>query len=584
LLTHDDLPSFIAGLERAGELKRVTVPVDPALEITEIAVRTVKEGGPALLFEKVKGSPYPVAINLFGTPRRVALALGRSPEEIGEEMARAAEDFTPPKLSALWKHRGLLWRAARMAPSRCRRGPVNEVCETPNLDEFPILTCWPQDGGRFFTLPLVITQNPSGHRNMGMYRLHTYDKATTGMHIQIERGGGAHLAEWEALHQPMPTAVALGGDPATILCSILPLPENMDELAFAGFLRGKPLPLVRLSNGVDVPANAEFVLEGVVPPHERRLEGPFGDHFGHYSRAALHPVFHISKVHRRSFPIYPATVVGRPPQEDKHMGNAVQEMLLPLLKIMRPELLDLWAYQEAGFHNLAVVSVKQRYAKEGVKTALGLMGQGQMSLTKCVVLVDPGVNVRSFDQTLDQIRQHFNPEEDFIVIPGTAQDTLDFTSFKMNLGSKMIIDATSFGKKNDAPSPSFRSLTVQGPQGQRWPCRNWGDALLVVQSDGSVPGRDILAFLLKEISGFKFIAVVSDDVPLADDELLLWGLFTRFDCARDVTPAESALHGVWATFKGTLGIDATWKPGYPDPLQMNPDVVQQVTRRWGDFS
>jgi menaquinone biosynthesis decarboxylase len=576
----EDLPSFISALEKAGLLKRVAVEVDPALEITEIVTRVVKTGGPALLFEKLKGSPYPLAINLFGSEQRMEIALGRPPAEIGEELRRAAEDFFPPSLSAFWRHRGLLKRAAHMAPRRVSSGPVMDVTEPPNLDTLPILTCWPKDGGRFFTLPLVITQNPAGKTNVGMYRLHTFDKATTGLHMQIERGGGAHYAEWEALDKPMPVAVALGGDPISTLASILPLPENMDELAFASFLRGKRVPVVTLSNGVRAPAEADFILEGFVPPGERRTEGPFGDHFGHYSHAAPYPVFHIQKVHRRKNPIYPATVVGIPPQEDKFMGNAVNEMLIPLLKAMRPELVDLWTYQEAGFHNLAVASVKQRYAKEGIKTALGLMGQGQMSLSKIVIVVDPKVNVRNFSSVLDALRDNFDPAEDFILLPGTAQDTLDFTSFKMNLGSKMILDATS-GKKSLARPP----VPAQGPSagGDILGSRNLRDSLLVVKVKGA--GRPVIERLVKDpaFAGFPLIAAVSEDVPLEDEERLIWGIFTRFDCARDIVPGGARLDGAWPKISGPLGIDATWKPGYPEPLVMDPDVVTRVDRKWNAF-
>lgn len=576
----DDLSSFVLALEKAGQLKRISVEVDPALEMTEIVTRVVKAGGPALLFEKVKGSPYPLAINLFGSGRRMEMALGRPPAEIGEELRRAAVDFFPPSLSSLWRHKGLLARAAKMAPRRVSDGPVMEVTEPPNLDELPILTCWPKDGGRFFTLPLVITQNPAGKANVGMYRLHAFDKTTTGMHMQIERGGGAHYAEWEALGKPMPVAVALGGDPISTLASILPLPENMDELAFASFLRGKRVPVVTLSNGVRAPAQADFVLEGFVPPTERRTEGPFGDHFGHYSHAAPYPVFHIQQVHRRKNPIYPATVVGIPPQEDKFMGNAVNEMLIPLLKAMRPELVDLWTYQEAGFHNLAVASVKQRYAKEGIKTALALMGQGQMSLSKIVILVDPKVNVRSFSEVLDALRTHFDPSEDFILLPGTAQDTLDFTSFKMNLGSKMILDATG-GKKSPARPP----ISAQGPGagGDILGSRNLHDSLLVVKVKGA--GRPVIERLVKDpaFAGFPLIAAVSEDVPLEDEERLIWGIFTRFDCARDIVPGGARLDGAWPKISGPLGIDATWKTGYPEPLTMNDIVIKKVEQRWKDY-
>lgn len=573
----DDLSSFVLALEKAGQLKRISAEVDPALEVTEIVTRVVKAGGPALLFEKVKGSPYPLAINLFGSERRMEMALGRPPAEIGEELRRAADDFFPPSLGAFWRHRRLMRRAAKMAPRRVSGGPATELTETPDLDALPVLTCWPKDGGRFFTLPLVITQNPAGKANVGMYRLHAFDKSTTGMHMQIERGGGAHYAEWEALDKPMPVAVALGGDPISTLASILPLPENMDELAFAGFLRGKRVPVVTLSNGVRAPAEADFILEGFVPPAERRTEGPFGDHFGHYSRAAPYPVFHIQKVHRRKNPIYPATVVGIPPQEDKFMGNAVNEMLIPLLKAMRPELVDLWTYQEAGFHNLAVASVKQRYAKEGIKTALGLMGQGQMSLSKIVILVDPKVNVRNFSDVLDALRTHFDPAEDFILLPGTAQDTLDFTSFKMNLGSKMILDATG-GKK----SPARQPVPSQGPSagGDVLGSRNLRDSLLVVKVKGA--GRPVIEGLVKDpmFAGFPLIAAVSDDVSLDDEERLIWGIFTRFDCARDIVPATARLDGAWPKLSGPLGIDATWKPGYPDPLVMDETIIKKVNLRW----
>jgi UbiD family decarboxylase len=248
----EDLPSFISALEKAGLLKRVAVEVDPALEITEIVTRVVKTGGPALLFEKVKGSPYPLAINLFGSERRMEIALGRPPAEIGEELRQAAEVFFPPSLSAFWRHRGLLKRAAHMAPRRVSSGPVMDVRNprSGHVTHFDLLA---QRRGPFFTLPLVITVNPAGKTNVGMYRLHTFDKTTTGMHIQIERGGGAHYAEWEALDKPMPVAVALGGDPITILSSILPLPENMDELAFASFLRGNGFPWFNCPTGCERP-------------------------------------------------------------------------------------------------------------------------------------------------------------------------------------------------------------------------------------------------------------------------------------------------------------------------------------------
>jgi 4-hydroxy-3-polyprenylbenzoate decarboxylase len=560
--------------------------VDPRLEITEIATRVVKQGGPALLFEKVKGSPYPLAINLMGTEQRLAWALGASPGEFGSRMAALAQDIQRPRLSALLKHGNLILRALRMIP---RRAPGPPVTEKADLGSLPVLHCWPEDGGPFITWPLVITRHPvTGRRNVGLYRLQVFGPSETGLHWQIQKGGGFHYHEAEARGEPLPVAVVLGADPVTMLAGILPLPEDADELPFAGFLRGSAPRLTRLSNGLEVPANAEFILEGWARPGERREEGPFGDHFGHYSHSAPFPVFHVEKVHRRRHPITPAAVVGKPPQEDRVLGNAVQEMFLPLLKLMKPELTDLWTYFEAGFHNLAVAAVKQRYQKEAVKTALGLFGEGQMSLTKCCVLVDPGVNVRDFGAVLAEVRRHFDPRRDLILIPGTAQDTLDFTGPAMNLGSKMIWDATSFGKPAvPAPEGTFPWQGRGSPPGLNIPeiqaFRNWGDALLAVQVKEK--GRETLERLIKSpsLERFKWIAVVSPDVPLEDDTLLIWGLFTRFDCARDVVPASVELRGAWPVYHGPMGIDAAWKAGYPAPLAMPEEIISLVDHRWEEY-
>ncbi len=267
--------------------------------------------------------------------------------------------------------------------------------------------------------------------------------ATTGMHWQIQKGGGFHYFQAEKLGQPLELAVALGTDPALLMATIAALPENIDEAMFAGFLRGKRTEFTRgRSISIDVPAHAEFVLEGVVHPGERRLEGPFGDHFGHYSLAAEFPVYHLSAVTHKKNPVYPATVVGIPPMEDKFLGDATQQILGPLVKLIHSEITDMWAYYEAGFHNLLVVAVDQRYGKEAMKTALGLMGMSQLALTKCLMLVSEGVNIRNFDDVMKEVRDHFDPHLDFVMIPRVPLDTLDFTSYTMNLGSKMILDAT----------------------------------------------------------------------------------------------------------------------------------------------
>jgi len=577
-----DLSSFVGFLETRGNLKRIRAEADPRFEITEIAARSVRLGGPALLFENVKGSRFPLLINLFASKQRIEWALGRPASEAGEEIASFLSEARTPTFSGLWRRRRTASRLLGFRLRRMARGPVREVTENPDLDSLPALTCWPGDAGRFLTFPLVISRSPSsGIPNAGVYRMQVFDKGSTGMHWQIHRGGGFHYFEAERAGKPLPLAVVLGADPVSMLAAVLPLPEDVDELGFAGFLRGKSTRTLRLANGLDVPAAAEFVLEGEVAPAERKVEGPFGDHFGHYSRAAPYPVFRVARVHRRKNAIYPASIVGKPPQEDKFLGDAAQEMLVPLMKLLHPELVDLRAYYETGFHNLAVASVRQRYAKEAVRTGLWLLGEGQMALTKCVILVDPAVNVRNFEAVLDSLRENFDPREDLHLLQGTMQDTLDFTGPRMNLGSKMILDATSFGKDR-AGLPKPEPLPASLP-GMTW--RSWRGALLAVHvKDDAKP---VLERLVRDpaVRGYRLVVAVSPDVPLGDPELLLWGIFTRFDCARDLVPAGAAFSagGAWALFDGPIGIDATWKPGYPEALRMAPEIVERVDRRWKEL-
>ncbi len=583
------LGEFARYLESIGELHRCAIEVDPYLEITEIATRAIKEQKPAILFEKVKGSKYPLVINTMASDKRCELALQKHPQELGEELIKFLGDLFPPRPSTVWKHRSLARRFFSAPPKSARSAISQQVIEVPNLDELPILTCWPEDGGRFFTLPQVITYDPrTGKRNMGMYRMHVFDRQTTGMHWQIQKGGGFHYYQAEKLGKEFELAVALGTDPALLMATIAALPENIDEGMFAGFLRGKRTRFVKgKSVSIDVPADAEFILEGVVPLKERRMEGPFGDHFGHYSHAAEFPVFHINTITHRKNPIYPATVVGIPPMEDKFLGDATQQILGPLVKLIHSEITDMWAYYEAGFHNLLVVAVDQRYAKESMKTALGLLGMSQLSLTKCLILVSEGVNVRNFDEVMKNIRDNFDPHFDFVMIPRVPLDTLDFTSFTMNLGSKMILDATRKQRPHEEPRPSVdrdrRSEQVQQLKSldpRIVEITLVHDTLLLVKVNGH--GMPIVEKFVKhtELPGIRIVAVVSDDVDIRNQENYIWGVFTRFDCERDVLFTEQKLIGISPVYKGIMGIDATWKQGYPKPLTMTESVKKRVDEKW----
>jgi len=579
-----DLQSYLIHLEANRMLRRVKVEVDPELEITEIVTRVVQEEGPALLFERVKGSPFPLAINFLGSHKHIEMVLGMHPEAMGEKLAELIEMINPPTPQSLWNTRPFWSRLLATRPRTIGRAPCQEVVEAPNLDSLPIIKCWPGDGGRFVTFPLVLTCDPINQSsNLGIYRMHVYNSTQTGMHMQIQKGGGFHYHKAEKQNKPLELACVLGSDPALMLAGIFPLPEGLEEIVFSGLIRGKRTRMTRAKTlGLDVPADAEFVLEGTVAPNERRIEGPFGDHYGHYSEAAPFPVFQIKTMTRKRTPIYPAAVVGKPPQEDRYMGEAAGMILKPFIKMIRHEISDLWAYYETGFHNLLVVSVEGRYTSEPIKTALGLLGEGQLGLSKVVVVVDPDVNVRSFPEVLRAIQRNFDPQTDFLLISRAPFDTLDFTSFKMHLGSKMVLDATS---SDDGKRPPQHPIKAEprdiAPGVVRW--RVLEDTLLAVQVEGD-PAKALEALIGSEaLSELGIIAAVSADVNLDDDVDLLWGIFTRFDPARDVRFATSTMHGIKPVYEGVMGIDATFKKGYPEALTMDEAIIERVDKRWNSY-
>ncbi len=576
----DDLQAFINHLERSGELKRIRTEVDPVLEVTEITQRVIREQGPALLFENPKGSSVPLVMNLFGTMGRVRTALGREPSEIGQELLEVIYRMNPPSLKGLWDSRRTLRRALNMRPATVARGQCQEVVEDPNLLELPVLQCWPGDAGRFITYGMVITHHPRTlRRNLGLYRLQVFDQDKTGMHWQSMKGGRGQYWEAEQDGKDLEVAVVIGADPILMMAGVLPLPEDMDEIGFAGFLRGKSVPMVKAATlNMLVPANAEFVLEGVVRAHERRLEGPFGDHFGHYSEAAEFPVFHVRRVTHRRNAVYAATVVGKPPQEDKFLGVAIGEMIGPLIRVINPNIVDMCAYAGAGFHNLLVVSLKERHPKEVLKTALGLLGTGQLSLTKVMVLVGPHRDPRDFRAVLRDMWQRFEPADHMLLVPFAPLDTLDFTSFKMHVGSKLIIDAAGEVMEPAAP-PSEVDPRRYDSRVEKFKLLDGGFLVVVVSDDA----RSVIGKLVHVPLPVRFIVAVSADVELDDDENLQWGIFTRFDPARDMFFTEQGFAGARPVYRGIVGIDATWKKGYPLPLQMDDSIVKLVDRRWGEY-
>ncbi len=444
-----DLREFIARLEERGHLRRISVEVDPYLEITEIADRVMKSNGPALLFENVKGSSVPLAINLLGAKERMTWALGMDDwselETRIERLLGLAMGGPPAGLRAKLTALTELLRVARIGPRVVNSGPVREVIETenPSLADLPIPTCWPLDGGPYITMPLVFTHDPnSGKRNMGMYRLQKYDDQTLGMHWQLHKGGAEHWRRSQETRQRMEVGIAIGADPALVYSATAPLPPDVDELVFAGFLRGAPVEMVRCQTvDVNVPAQAEIVLEGYVELGEVRPEGPFGDHIGYYSLEEPYPVLHLTAVTRRRDPIYVSTIVGRPPMEDGWIGKATERLFLPLVRLFIPEIVDMHLPVYGVFHNFAIVSIRKRYPGQARKVMHGIWGLGQMMFTKYVVVVDADVDVQNLSEVMWRVGATTDPARDLEHASG-PMDALEFATTRANFGGKLGIDAT----------------------------------------------------------------------------------------------------------------------------------------------
>ena len=447
-MAYKDLRAFLKKLEKEGELKRITAEVDWKLEVTEITDRVTKQGGPALLFENIKGSKVPLAINLFGTHRRMNLALEVNDlQEVAARISGFIDFKTPSGLVDKLKMLPKLGELGAFFPKTVKSGPCKEVVKREgfSLFDFPIIQCWPQDAGRFITFPLVFTRNPeSGKRNVGVYRMQVFDERTTGMHWQTQKHGAEHFRRARSRYGEgkLEVAVAIGADPATVFCGIVPAPPDVDELLLAGFLRRSPVELVKCETvELEVPANAEIILEGYVDLNELRREGPFGDHTGYYSLADDYPVFHVTCVTHRRDPIYLTTIVGPPPQEDYFMGYAIERILLPIMKLQFSEIVDVHMPAEGIFHNLMIVSIRKSYPGHARKIMSAIWGLGQAMFTKVLVVVDEDVNVHDPGEVVWKALCAIDPERDVEFHLGPV-DTLDHAARLPDFGSHMGIDAT----------------------------------------------------------------------------------------------------------------------------------------------
>lgn len=448
-MAYEDLREFIKALEKNKELKRVKIEVDPKLEMTEFADRSVKNGGPALLFENPKGYQYPVLLNAFASMDRMKLALQVDDiDSIAQRIADMIQMKMPEGMLGKLKMLPMLAEMGAVFPKIVSKGACQEVIKKQgefSLRELPVLTCWPHDGGPFITLPMVFTKNPeTGKRNCGMYRMQVFDDNSTGMHWQTHKQGAEHYRRLAASGEKpkMPVAVAIGADPAVMYSAILPLPPEIDEMMMAGFLRGKPVEMVKCQTvDIEVPANAEFVLEGYVEIGETRTEGPFGDHTGFYTNADQYPVFHVTCLTHRKDPIYAATIVGPPPMEDFYMGKAIERIFLPLMKMTMPEVVDMCMPAEGVFHNLMIVKIRKSFPGHARKVMNAVWGLGQAMFTKVIVVVDEDVDIQNPSEVAWIVLNNIDPERDIQFTLGPV-DSLDHSSRLANFGSKMGIDGT----------------------------------------------------------------------------------------------------------------------------------------------
>lgn len=584
-----DLREFLERLRGAGEVCEIDAPVDPYLELPEIHRRVIAAGGPALLFRNPRGaegegrSAFPVVTNLFGSAPRVDIAFGKRPKELLQRVVHLAEHLFPLSLGKLWDARGLAGAGLRIGMRRRSRGPVTEVVDrNAKLSDLPILTSWPDDGGPFVTLPLVYTEHPDDKRhNLGMYRMQCHDDRHLGIHWQIGKGGGFHYHRAEQQGDALPVTMFLGGPPALIASAIAPLPEGVGELILASLLQGSKLPLAKNPVGEhSLVAGAEFALIGHVPPTARKPEGPFGDHYGYYSLRHDYPVFHLDALARRKDAIYPATVVGKPRQEDFYLGDFLQDLLSPLFPLVMPAVRDIWSYGETGYHSLAAASVHDRYPREAMASAFRILGEGQLSLTKFLLVTDTARDLTDFRSLLEHLLERVVWERDLFVFSALSMDTLDYTGPAVNEGSKGVL--LGMGDPVRDLRAEFQGNVPVGVQAAIPYCRG----CLVVQGAAYTSDPQAARIIAADPAFAEWpLIILVDDAKkaTASDARFLWTTFTRFEPGADIHAASTQILRNQVAFHGPICIDARMKPTYPDELFCDEDTAALVTRRWGEY-
>ena len=580
---HRNLGSFLEALRRSGDLVEVDARVDPRLEVAEIHRRVIAGGGPALLFHNPIGSSFPIVTNLFGTQRRVQIGFGDHGQKFLSRLVHLAETMVPPSLPKMWGARDVAGTLLKVGMRKRRAGAVLEVQDPQlDLDALPVITCWPEDGGPFITLPLVYTEHPvDGRHNLGIYRLQRHDSEHLGLHFQIHKGSGYHLMEAERLQRPFPVTCLLGGPPALIASAVAPLPENVGELLLASLLQGAPLRMAQ-ADGVAHPfvAECEFAIHGSAIPGVRWPEGPFGDHYGYYSLQHDYPVMKVDGITHRRGAIYPATVVGKPRQEDFFLGDFLQELLSPLFPLVMPTVRDLWSYGETGYHSLAAARVTDRYPREAMVSAFRILGEGQLSLTKFLLLTDGDVDLRDFPATLEYILARADFRSDLHIISCTSMDTLDYSGPRVNEGSKGFLLGLG-----DPIRKLPREFEGQLPDG--FPrAEVYCPGCLVIEGPSHADQPQAAQGLLKgsALENWPLVVLVDDAVAATrSDARFLWTTFTRFEPAADIYSSASEVVRNHLAHHPPVVIDARMKAGYPDELFCDPETASLVEGRWSEY-
>ncbi|MBC8414225.1 MAG: UbiD family decarboxylase [Nitrospira sp.] len=578
----NDLRVYIEILKKENEILFIDEQVDPYLEIPEIHRRVIEKGGPALFFRNVKGSAFPVVTNLFGTENRMDLAFGKRPVRFVNDLVKFAEKVLPPDFGKLWSGKGLLMQGLKIGTKMNKTAPVLENIQNPSrLTELPMLTSWHSDGGPFVTLPLVYTEHPEGKgHNLGMYRIHRYDDSTTGIHWQIHKGGGYHYSVAEKRNEPLPLTLYIGGPPALMLSAIAPVPEDVPELILASLLLGQRLDMTRDPlGGHNLVSNAEFAIKGKVPPFEKKPEGPFGDHFGYNSLQHDYPVFHVDRLYHRNNAIYPATVVGRPRQEDYYIGDYLQELLSPLFPLVMNGVKQLKTFGDTGFHSLAAARVNNRYPREAFAAAMRILGEGQLSLTKFLIITDGEIDVTDFKSLWTHVLERVNWQTDLFVFDNVSQDTLDYTGPAVNKGSKALL----MGLGKDPVRKLPREFRGKLPDGCTKPVA-YLPGTLVLQCK-SYEADIELADRVAHSEGLEEWPVIllvdnSREATISLKEFL-WTFFTRFEPAADIHGRKPETRRFHTSLHAPVIFDCRMKPWYTPVLEVDKATKDLVDNKIG---